>query len=252
MPQNNQEDFNFLTLKLDSFEGPLDLLLHLIKKNEMNIYDIEVSKITEQYLEYLHRIKELRLDIAGEYLVLAAKLLNIKSKMLLPTMNESIEEDMLQDPREELVEQLVEHQQFKEISKKLHKLELDRKLLFDREQEILEEGNIDYSIKEGTTIDLLNKAFLNILKTNKKQKKSKIQRHITTDKYSVTEEISIIYQKIIKNRNPLLFSELFEDSKSIEKLVTSFLAILELVKDGKIYAQQDTTSGPIYMVLKEG
>lgn len=252
MPQNKQNALNSLTLKLDSFEGPLDLLLHLIKKNEMNIYDIEVSKITEQYLEYLHRIKKLRLDIAAEYLVLAAKLLNIKSKMLLPTINVAIEDDILEDPREELVEQLVEHQQFKEISKKLHKLELDRKLLFDRDQDILEEDNIDYSIKEGTTIELLNKAFLNVLKTNKKRKTSKIKRHITTDKYSVTEEISFIYQKIVENKNTLLFSELFEDSKSIEKLVTSFLAILELVKDGKIYAKQDITSGPIYMVLKEG
>lgn len=252
MPQNKQNALNSLTLKLDSFEGPLDLLLHLIKKNEMNIYDIEVSKITEQYLEYLHRIKKLRLDIAAEYLVLAAKLLNIKSKMLLPTINVAIEDDILEDPREELVEQLVEHQQFKEISKKLHKLELDRKLLFDRDQDILEEDNIDYSIKEGTTIELLNKAFLNVLKSNKKRKTSKIKRHITTDKYSVTEEISFIYQKIVENKNTLLFSELFEDSKSIEKLVTSFLAILELVKDGKIYAKQDITSGPIYMVLKEG
>ena len=103
-----------LTFKLPTFEGPLDLLLHLIKKNEMDIYDIPMSKITSQYIDYLHQMQSLELDIAGEYLVIAAMLVNIKSKMLLPSTNAEtmIDDEDVIDPREELVAQLVLHQPF--------------------------------------------------------------------------------------------------------------------------------------------
>ncbi|WP_225349912.1 segregation and condensation protein A [Ligilactobacillus equi] len=109
----NEEDV--LTFKLQSFEGPLDLLLHLIKQNEMDIYDIEMVAITSQYLDYLHRMKKMQLDIAGEYLVMAATLLNIKSRLLLPNEQApQVEDETYEDPREELVQQLLLHQAFKE------------------------------------------------------------------------------------------------------------------------------------------
>jgi len=107
-------DMRHLTFKLPTFEGPLDLLLHLIRKNEMDIYDIKMSEITSQYIAYLHQMQELELDIAGEYLLIAAMLINIKSKMLLPTHQEDDfnENTELEDPREELVMQLILHQTY--------------------------------------------------------------------------------------------------------------------------------------------
>ena len=161
--KKNSRTAEHLTFKLDQFEGPLDLLLHLIKQNEMDIYDIQVAEITSQYIDYLHQMQDLRLDIAGEYLVIAATLLNIKSKMLLPVEQEQqVEEDYV-DPREDLVQQLVSHQLYHEVAAKFHVMEKQRMELFSREQAINED--VTYEVSEGTTIDLLQKAFAKLMRS---------------------------------------------------------------------------------------
>ena len=176
--KQNSRTAEHLTFKLDQFEGPLDLLLHLIKQNEMDIYDIQVAEITSQYIDYLHQMQDLRLDIAGEYLVIAATLLNIKSKMLLPVEQEQqVEEDYV-DPREDLVQQLVSHQLYQEVAAKFHVMEKQRMELFSREQAVNED--VTYEVSEGTTIDLLQKAFAKLMA--RKQVKKINEKHATLDK----------------------------------------------------------------------
>ena len=135
MKANTNNDHQ-LTFKVEKFEGPLDLLLHLIRQNKMDINDIPMAEITAQYIDYLHQMQTLQLDVAGEYLVMAAMLLNIKSKMLLPTEQEQVEEfeEDYEDPREELVQQLILHQTFQDAGTQLQVLATERQKQYSREQ----------------------------------------------------------------------------------------------------------------------
>jgi segregation and condensation protein A len=229
------------SIKLDIFEGPLDLLLYLIKKNEIDIYNIPVALITEQYLNYLKMIKSLNLDLAGEYLVMAATLIHIKSRMLLPEPEEPEEEE--EDPRAELVRQLLEYKAFKEAAASLSSrpiLERDvftRKAFLPEEIEKLplgEEELIEVSIFE------LIEAFHRLV--------SRIDRkellEIDLDRMSVTEIINEILERLSNEKN-LTFEELLGEKKERWRIIYTFLALLELIKLKMVKAYQTAAFGVI-------
>jgi segregation and condensation protein A len=223
------ETFDFETIyqvKLDKFEGPLELLLHLIKKNELDIYDIPISIITKQYLEYIKLMKELNLEIAGEFLVMASTLLHIKSQMLLPS--QSIEDPSLEeeDPRAELIRRLLEYQKYKEAGQILEVMDQTGRDLFvcklaDPEQDELcnEEEVIEIELFE------LIEAFRSVLSGIPVEKFHEVH----TEMISIADRINDILTQL-QEKDGLRFEELFSDNRTREDLIASFLAILELGK----------------------
>nr|WP_321314497.1 segregation/condensation protein A [uncultured Ligilactobacillus sp.] len=235
-----------LTFKFEKFEGPLDLLLHLIRQNEMDIYDIPMAQLTSQYMNYLHEMQTLQLDVAGEYLVMASMLLNIKSKMLLPTEqveNEEIVEEF-EDPREELVQQLLLHETFQNASQQLQTLETQRQQHYSREQaEIPDDAKIGRLSDEQMSVELLQNAFQRML-IHKKIVKP-ISRKVNVEKYSIKDEISRIKNRLMRVNHPIEFNSLFGEQVEAEELVTTFLALLELIKRGETLVTQPIELGPI-------
>jgi segregation and condensation protein A len=212
--------------KLSIFEGPLDLLLFLVKKEKIDIYDIPVAKITEQYLEYLELMQMLDLDIAGEFLVMAATLMHIKSKMLLPPE----EEDLLQeeeDPREELVRRLLEYKKYKEAASKLQEMYDGNRKLFvhkgvgDKEKIVAEDGTEYF---EASLFDLIG-AFKKVLGKVPKE----VFHETVKDKYTVGDKIHTIYHVLAKQAK-VYFTSLFKDARNKDEIIVTFLAILELIK----------------------
>ncbi|OGW81336.1 MAG: hypothetical protein A2Z83_05270 [Omnitrophica bacterium GWA2_52_8] len=230
-------------VKLPVYDGPLDLLLELIKKNEMDIYNIPISVITQQYLESLDRMKQLNLDIAGDYLVMAATLLYIKSKMLLPQDNTE-EEDEGIDPREELVRKLLEYQAFKAAAKELGFLEDERGKVFTRKiadyyLSSLEPEDVGIDTFSADLFDLLS-AFQTVL--------SKVSREAVHEVFeqviSIEEKISEIRRRLVEE-NEIRFSDLFKNHCSRNLLIATFLAILEIVKSKFARIFQDQHFGEI-------
>jgi segregation and condensation protein A len=213
-------------IKLDIFEGPLDLLLHLIKKNEVDIYDIPIAVITEQYLEYIELIKEMNLDFAGEFLVMAATLVHIKSKMLLPVDEEAPEEEEEGiDPREELVKRLLEYQRYKEAARELSERNLLGRDVFAKGAGV----NID-ELEEGaglmsvSVFDLME-ALRGILARAPKGKKIEL----TVERFKIADKINFIMERLNVEKSAT-FTSLFEQDATRGEIVVTFLAILELCK----------------------
>jgi segregation and condensation protein A len=212
-------------VKLEIFEGPLDLLLYLIKKEELDIYDIPIAKITDQYLEYLEMMKLLDLDIAGEFIVMAATLMQIKSKMLLPPeeVPEGVEEE--EDPRFELVKRLLEYKKFKEAADELANKEAAAAQLYVRKTEekpVLDTE--DSPFFEASIFDLLT-AFSKILKEVPKETFYKLVK----DEFTVGEKIHDIFH-ILVNEPRIYFSKLFKEAKTKLEIIVTFLAVLELIR----------------------
>jgi segregation and condensation protein A len=233
-------------IKLDIFEGPLDLLLYLIRKNEIDIYNIPIALITEQYLEYLDMMRSLNLDLAGEYLVLAATLIHIKSRLLLPPAEDEEEGEEGQDPRAELVRQLLEYQTFKEAA-----LSLEARPLLDRDvfsrgapaedpstREEEEEAMIEVGIFE------LVQAFRLII--------AGLDRSddlvIDTERMSLTDRINEIMERLSEKKQ-LTFRELLGENTDRKRIVYTFLAILELMKLRMVKAYQSGPFGAIRLFL---
>lgn len=212
------------TIRLDGFEGPLDLLLHLIRKNEIDIFNIPIVLITEQYMEYLRMMKTLNLDIAGEYLLMASTLLHIKSKMLLPQREEGEEEDQEEDPRAELVRRLLEYQKYKMAAEELiARPMLDRDVfvrLNPQEPEETQEERI-----EVTLFDLLE-AFRKMLSRAREEP----AHEIVLDRITVEERIQEILSLLREEKKSIAFHLLFPEGASRRMIIVTFLAILELVK----------------------
>ncbi|MCX7982020.1 MAG: segregation/condensation protein A [Syntrophales bacterium] len=229
-------------VKLPVFEGPLDLLLYLIKKNELDIYHIPIAEITDQYLRYVEFMRTLNLDLAGEYLVLAATLLHIKSRLLLPRSED--EEDDTEDPRAELVEQLVTYQAFREAAKAL-----DRRPQLERE--VFTRGSGDVRVDEGQKsvgeweeiglFELID-AFQRVLKRMKPQQILEIEG----EQLSLVQIISELKEKI-QRAGRLMFQELFEDQKSRKRIIYTFLAVLEMVRRKMISIYQLSPLSSIYL-----
>ena len=219
---------------LDIFEGPLDLLLHLIKEQKMDIYDIRIAEITKQYLSYLDLLSELNLEMVGEYLVMAAELAKIKSKTLLPIPE--TEEDVLtaagEDPRAELMRRLLEYQRYKEAAFELRQKEYDQQQLFSRTGEVVLENSEEELLIEANVYDLLT-AFQKVLKEKSFKKNYEIK--VTT--LSVSDRISGILE-ILNASESVTFDSLFTSLNTKQEVIVTFLAILELMRMQLIRSQQ--------------
>ena len=215
------------TFRLEGFEGPLDLLLHLIQKNELDIFNIPIALVTKQYLEYLQLIKVLNLDVAGEYLLMASTLLYIKSKMLLPKSLEGEEEE--EDPRAELVRRLLEYQQYKQAAGELEKRPmLDRdvfiRLMAPELEEVPEEERIEVNLFE------LLEAFRQVLE----RVRADTVHEVILEHLSVEDKIQEILTLLGRENRSMAFHRLFPEQASRRVVVITLLAILELVKMKRI------------------
>lgn len=229
-------------VQLDNFEGPLDLLLHLIKKNEMDIYDIPIAAITEQYLGILDAMKNLNLDIASEFLLMAATLLHIKSKLLLPPMAEEETEEEEEDPRAELVKRLLEYQKYKNISETLDTRPILGRDLFVRsapEPEVLEE--VETGFVAVGLFDLLE-----ALKEVLAEKPAEIVHEINIEKLSVTDRINAILSTL-SGKESIAFTDLFAGEIKRTDIIVTFLALLELVKMRMVRFMQNSQHGTIWL-----
>lgn len=230
-------------IKLDIFEGPLDLLLYLIRKNEVDIYDIPIALITRQYMKYIDAMKSLNLDLAGEYLVLAATLTHIKSRMLLPVSEEDEEEEGVVDPREELVKQLLEYKAFKEAALGLDRMSILGRDVFGRDHAVEEIEKDEQPLREIGIFELVE-AFRRInLDVSQKD-----LMEIDVEKISLSDRINDIVDEL-ERRGELTFTDLLEDAGNRRRLIYTFLAILELMKLRIIRAYQAVPYGTIRICL---
>lgn len=227
-------DYN---ISLPVYEGPMELLLDLIKKDEIDIYDIPIAKITDSFLEYIENAKKINMDLAGDFLIMAAKLLEIKSKMMLPKKEVEVEEEE-EDPRDELVQKILEYQKFKELGDYFReKSEFESKSLTREGEDIGEIDEIDL-ISEFNPVDL-SKVFNKLLKRAKLREDFE-EVSITRDEYSVAACMEVV-MRILGESDSILFTHLIGEEFTREKLVTYFISILELAKNGKIRVSQKAT-----------
>ena len=233
-------------VKLEVFEGPLDLLLYLIKKDEVNIYDIPIARITDEYLEYIELMKMLDINIASEFIVMAATLMQIKSKMLLPVEERVPEEEEEVDPREELVRQLLEYKKFKEAAVQLEELELKRAEVFTRapEEDSFDNENGDEPFFEASLFDLIA-AFSEALKGVSKEE----FQEIIKDEFTVEEKVHEILQ-LLKQESRIFFSNLFHGAKNKLEIIARFLALLELIRLKLVLVRQHAEFGEIEIVKR--
>lgn len=219
-------------VRLDVFEGPLDLLLYLIKKSELDIHDIPINVITEKYLEYLHLMELLDLNIAGEFLVMAATLMQIKSRMLLPQAEVTPPQEE-EDPREELVKRLLEYKKFKDAAMNLQAKEKVRADSFVRFPGTVEMDAGDSPFLEASLFDLIS-AFSKVLKDMPRDAFHKIIK----DEFSVAEKVHEIFHVLV-DKSRILFSALFTKAANKLEMVTIFMAILELIRLKEVVIRQN-------------
>ena len=221
-------------IKIDEFEGPLDLLLHLIKKSNIDIYDISLEEITNQYLDYINNMKELNLDIASEYLVMASELLEYKSKSLLPK-KENVEDEYEEDPKEELIKRLVDYKKYKEITSTFKNLESIRSNIYTKSPSNISEYSDNLVNNDNVSVDDLIGAFKKFIE--RKNYEKPINTKITTKELSVSERIIEIRNKL-KINNSINFIDLF-DKYNKSYVVITFLSILEMSKNKEIKIVQE-------------
>ena len=227
-----------LRVILESFEGPLDLLLYLIRKQNLDVLDIPMARITAQYMEYIDGMRDARLELAAEYLLMAALLIEIKSRMLLPRPPAELA-DELEDPRAELVRRLLEYEQIK-----LAALELDRIPQAERDfawLAVLVEQSAEKRLPELTVVDI-RQAWLAILARAKNNRRHEIQQ----DELSVREQMSAIL-RVLAFKPFVPFDELFDPTLGVRHVVVNFIAMLELAKEGLVLISQDEAYAPIYV-----
>lgn len=243
-----------IPVKIQVFEGPLDLLLHLIEKNKLNIYDIPIVEITEQYIAYVEAMEEENLDVVSEFLIMAATLIEIKSRMLLP--KEETEEE--EDPREELVRRLLEYKIYKYAAGELEKMRQEAGQVFfgspQIPKEVLEyQEEVDpHAVLQDLTLRRLNEIFQEVMKKNKEKVdpiRSKFGK-IEKEEVRVEEKVSYIRRQLrgLKNIN---FRTLLEIQATKTQVVVTFLAILEMMKTGLIEVRQESIHGDIWIDSKE-
>jgi len=233
-------------IKLELFEGPLDLLLYLVKKDHLNIYDIPISTITEQYLAYLELMKILDLGIAGEFLVMAATLMQIKSKMLLPPDESLTEEEDPGDPRQELVKQLLEYERFKEVAQELRKRETDQREVYRRpqlDQKELPEAPAAYF--EASIFDLIT-AFSKALEETPKD----LFYNVIKEEFTIEDKVHQILHRLLINSS-IRLTELFSEAKNKLEIIVTFLSVLELIRLKEIVARQAEAFGEIDIVRNQ-
>lgn len=231
-------------VKLDAFEGPLDLLLHLIQELEIDIYDIQVAEMTDQYMHYIHTMQQIDLNVASEYLVMAATLLEMKSAMLLPKKEIELEDEYEEDPRDELMTRLIEYRKYKEAAEQLQEMELEENQIYTRERVEFTETD-QPKVERGplSIYDMLH-ALDNVFK--RKSWNEPLQRKINRTEISLEDRMKEI-RIILKDKNhPVAFDELFlYPIRSY--IVTTFLAVLQLLKDKQISCSQAVQFEQIYV-----
>jgi segregation and condensation protein A len=231
-------------VKLEIFEGPLDLLLYLIKKDEIDIYDIPIAHITEQYLAYLELMQELDISVAGDFLVMASTLIYIKSKTLLPPDPKAEgEEDLGEDPRAELIERLLEYQKFKSAAQMLYSRGEIESACYTRGPLETDSSNPEVS---ATLFDML-RVFREVLKRAEAQ----VEMEIARDEMTIAEKLAQIHS-MLEELERINVRDLFEMSRSKRELIITFLALLELVKEWKIYLIQSEPFGDIFASRRAG
>lgn len=230
-----------IEIKIDEFEGPLDLLLHLIKESKMDIFNLKIEIITEQYLDYIRKMEELNLDIASSYLVMAAELIEMKSRLLLPKKEEAEEEE--EDPQEQLVNRLIEYQRYKDLTKEFKSLEEERHKIFTKSPENIKEYLPEVEVINNTdvTLDDLLQAFEKFLERQKLNEP--LSTKVTKKEISV-EERRLSIRKILKTKKKFNFLELF-DTLTREYVVVTFLAILEMARQNELIIVQEDNFGEI-------
>lgn len=240
-----------LSIKVTNFEGPFDLLLHLIKKNEMNIYDINIFEITNQYLEYLKNMKEMDLEITSEFIVIAATLIEIKSKHLLPKNKEEQSSEDENDVEKELLNKLIEYRKFKVIAENLKMREQNAGIMFSKKPEIIEEDTknikeIDF-LKNITMLELYN-LYNNLMQAyiNKMNTENIINKKILVDEYKIEDKMEELKEKI-NCLGKIHFTKLIYGYSSKIEVIVTFLALLELIKIKSVKVIQESNFKDIYL-----
>jgi len=241
-----QIETNGVVIKLDQFEGPLDLLLHLIKEAKINIQDIFISEITEQYLALMEDIDELDIEKASDFIDMAATLLEIKSKKLLPKPQivEDVDEE---DPEVRLIRQIEEYKLFKEASEKLKVIE-DVGRFYKKPDESA--GDFRYVLSENLDLESLISAFTKLMHKVSAKAEVPVPRKIEKDRFTVAQKIAQIKDTILEKSN-FKFSELFDSDYSKSEVINTFLAVLELLKGGLIKVVQDNSFDDIQIYKRE-
>lgn len=228
-------------ITIDQFEGPLDLLLHLIKESKMDIFTVKIELVIEQYLNYIETMKEMNLEIASSFLVMASELIEMKSRKLLPRQQEEAEEEE-ENPEEKLRQRLVEYQQYQEITKTLKEKEELRQEIYTKSPESLRQYATEENIiQSDVTLDDLLDAFQKFLKRKEEQKP--LHTKVTTKEITVEERRQGI-RRILKEKGKVSFFDLFEETTRTYVVVT-FLAILEMARKNELYLSQEKEFGDI-------
>jgi segregation and condensation protein A len=232
------------TVKLEMFEGPLDLLLHLIKKHEIDLYNIEVARITDQYLEYLARARDLNLDIAGEFLVMAATLIYLKSRLLLPPEERAeLEEEEAIDPQAELVRQLIEHERFQKVGELLALRPVLGRDVFQRPVVEQAPGEFVPPARPLTVADLVD-----ALERLALRRSTTLAHEVGSERWTLRDGLEMVldYLRVARRAS---FDELFPEDASRGRIIVTFLALLELIRVGSIVATQGHSHGVIDITL---
>lgn len=231
------------SIKIDAFEGPLDLLLHLIKEKNVDIYDISIEEITKSYLDYINKMEELNINVASSYLVMAAELMEIKSKSLLPKVENEEDNEEEEVSRENLINKLVEYKKYKEMTEVFKELEINRNNIYIKPPENINNYINNEIYNEEIEIDKLVEAMKNFL--NRKKLEKPLKTKITNKEYSVKERKNSI-RNIIRNKKRVEFTELFEEYNKSYIAVT-FLSVLELAKEHELKISQDKNFDNIFI-----
>ena len=236
------------SIKINEFEGPLDLLLHLIKQSNIDIYEIEISEITKQYLDYINKMEELNINVASSYIVMAAELMEIKSKSLLPKKEEEqVDEEEETISKENLINKLIEYKKYKELTPSFKEMEEERQNIYIKSPEKLNNYLDEIIVKNNdTSIDDLVEALKKFLE--RKNHEKPITTKITNKEYSVKERKHSI-KNILREKKKVLFTDLFEENNTSFIIVT-FLSILEMTKEKEIIIKQDNNFSNITIELK--
>ena len=235
-------------VKINEFEGPLDLLLHLIKVSKVDIWDIKIEDIANQYLDYINKMQEMNLDIASSYLVMASELIEMKSRMLLPNNKEQLEDEEEIDPREALINRLIEYQKYKNITKDFRNLENIRHEIYTKAPENLKDYNDENIVlKSDVSLDDLLDAFHKFLQ--RKALEKPLKTNITKKEITVEQRRTTI-KHILKEKKKIDFFELF-DIITKEYVVVTFLAVLEMAKKQELYIKQENNFDKIICEVVE-
>ena len=236
-------------IKINNFEGPLDLLCHLIDKNKMDIYDIQLSQITEQYIDYLNQMEELNLEIASEFLVMASTLLYLKSKNLIPKQGEDDEEELTE---EELIKQIIEYKKYKEISKQFREnfIKYSNRIFKQEESIKLPKQKIEEQYEQG----IISKIYADLVERNSSkinQNAKNIEKIAITETYTVASKVKEIFKALIKQKK-FVFNKLFSIKKrNKQEVVTAFTGLLELSRRSKVITNQEEQFGDITVEKKK-